>query len=227
VAAQVAQRAGITHVIATATRLGIGSGLAHDVSLALGTNEVNLLELASAYAPFANGGMGVLAHGISDIRDGDGKILYRRAGAGPGRVIAPELAGAMNQMLAGVISQGTGRSAALGRPAAGKTGTTQEYRDAWFIGYTADLVAGVWFGNDDNAPTNKVTGGTLPAVAWRNFMLAATRDMPVRPLPSGPALTNAVSSDMGDASALDRLLGWLTGPDAPPSREASGPAPHN
>ena len=189
VAAQVAQRAGIDHVIATASRLGIGSELARDASLALGTNEVNLLELVSAYAPFANGGMGVLAYGITDIRDGDGKILYRRAGTGPGRVIAPELVGAMNQMLAGVIANGTGRSAALGRPAAGKTGTTQEYRDAWFIGYTADLVAGVWLGNDDNTPMNKVTGGTLPAAVWRNFMLQATRDIPVRQLPSGPPLS--------------------------------------
>src|SRR3954447_26793157 len=104
VAAQVAQRAGIDHVIVTASRLGIGSGLAHDASLALGTNEVNLLELVSAYAPFANGGMGVLAYGITDIWDGDGKkLLYHRAGTGPGRVVAPELVGAMNQMLAGVM----------------------------------------------------------------------------------------------------------------------------
>src|SRR3954452_12670240 len=223
VAAQVAQRAGIDHVIATASRLGIGSELAHDSSLALGTNEVNLLELVSAYAPFANGGMGVLAYGITDIWDGDGKILYHRAGTGPGRVIAPELVGAMNQMLAGVMTSGTGRNAALGRPAAGKTGTTQEYRDAWFIGYTAELVAGVWLGNDDNTPMNKVTGGTLPAAVWRNLMLQATRDTPVRQLPSGPAL-----SDPGEASALDRLLGWLTGAEAPPGSDRyPGPAPHD
>ena len=225
VAAQVAQKAGIGRVIATANRLGIGSGLAHDASLALGTNEVNLLELVSAYAPFANGGMGVLAYGITDVWDAGGKLLYHRAGTGPGRVIAPELAGEMNQMLEGVISQGTGRSAALGRPAAGKTGTTQEYRDAWFIGYTADLVAGVWLGNDDNTPMNKVTGGTLPAAVWRNFMLAATRDVPVRALPSGPAPSGAISSDASEASALDRLLGWLTGAEAPRPRQVSGPAP--
>ena len=176
VAAQVAQRAGIARVIATANRLGIASDLAPDASLALGTNEVNLLELIAAYAPFANGGYGVIPYGISDIRDGAGKILYRRAGTGPGCVIAPELAAAMNEMLAGVINYGTGRSASLGRPAAGKTGTTQDYRDAWFIGYTSDLVAGVWLGNDDNTPMNQVTGGTLPAALWRNFMLAATRE---------------------------------------------------
>src|SRR5205085_5870103 len=95
-----------------------------------------------------------------------------------------ELVGLMNDMLTAVIGHGTGKAAALPRPAAGKTGTTQEYRDAWFIGYTAELVAGVWFGNDDDTPMNKVTGGSLPAAAWRAFMLAATKGMPVRPLPS-------------------------------------------
>src|SRR5207244_8092420 len=110
-----------------------------------------------------------------------------RTGSGLGQIISPELAGTMNEMLSAVIGHGTGRSAALPRPAAGKTGTTQEYRDAWFIGYTADLVAGVWLGNDDNTPMNKVTGGSLPAAAWRNFMLAAAKGMPARPLPSAPA----------------------------------------
>jgi penicillin-binding protein 1A len=92
----------------------------------------------------------------------------------------------MNQMLSAVIGHGTGKSAVLPRPAAGKTGTTQDYRDAWFIGYTADLVAGVWLGNDDNTPMNQVTGGSLPAHAWRRFMLTATPAMPVRPLPTAP-----------------------------------------
>jgi penicillin-binding protein 1A len=149
----------------------------------------------------------VLAYGIADIRDSDGRSLYRRAGSGPGTVIAPELVGMMDNMLAGVIGHGTGRSAALPRPAAGKTGTTQEYRDAWFIGFTADLVAGVWLGNDDNTPMNRVTGGSLPALAWRNFMLAATSGMPVKPLPSPPP---------SEESAIDRLLGWLA-PSAPPT----------
>ena len=110
------------------------------------------MELVSAYAPFANGGTGVWPHGIAEIRDSDGKVVFRRAGSGAGQVISPELAGTMNDMLSAVIGHGTGRSAALPRPAAGKTGTTQDYRDAWFIGYTADLVAGVWLGNDDNSP---------------------------------------------------------------------------
>ncbi len=217
IAVQVAERAGIPRVIATANRLGITSDLARDASIALGTNEVNLLELVSAYAPFANGGMGVLAYGISEIQDSGGHILYRRTGSGPGPVVAPELAGMMSDMLAGVIAHGTGKSASLSRPAAGKTGTTQDYRDAWFIGYTSDLVAGVWFGNDDDTAMNKVTGGSLPAAAWRAFMLAATKGPPPKPLavPGPGPETPARSED----SPLDRLFGWLgagSGPGSPP-----------
>jgi penicillin-binding protein 1A len=215
VAVQVAQRAGIPRVIAVANRLGITSELSPDPSLALGTNEVNLLELVSAYAPFANGGSGVLAYGITEISDSAGRIIYRRAGSGPGQVVAAEQVGVMNDLLTGVITHGTGRAAALPRPAAGKTGTTQEYRDAWFIGYTADLIAGVWLGNDDNSPMNKVTGGTLPAPAWRQFMLVATANLPLRPLPSAPAPQTAA------APSLDRLFGWL----APPLTPAAGPPP--
>ncbi len=130
----------------------------------------------------------------------------------------------MNEMLAGVIAHGTGKAAALPRPAAGKTGTTQDYRDAWFIGYTADLVAGVWLGNDDDTPMNKVTGGSLPAAAWRGFMLAATRAMPVRPLP-GPGPISAVNAGTPappEESPLDRLFGWLApGAVVPPPADAA------
>src|SRR5207237_622886 len=189
IAVQVAERAGIGRVIAAANRRGITSDLAKDASIALGTNEVNLLELASAYAPFAHGGTGILPYGIAEIRDSEGRTVYRRAGSGPGPVGAPELVGLMTDMLAGVVAHGTGKSAALPRPAAGKTGTTQEYRDAWFIGYTADLVAGVWLGNDDNSPMNRVTGGALPAFTWRNFIIAATTRLPANPSPRRPAAT--------------------------------------
>ncbi|HEV2334648.1 MAG TPA: PBP1A family penicillin-binding protein [Stellaceae bacterium] len=226
IAVQVAERAGIPRVIAVANRLGITSDLADDASIALGTADVNLLEMVSAYAPFANGGMGVLAFGISEIGDSDGKIIYRRTGSGPGPVIAPDLVGMMNEMLAGVIAHGTGKSAALPRPAAGKTGTTQDYRDAWFIGYTADLIAGVWFGNDDDTAMNKVTGGSLPAATWRSFMLAASQGLPVRPLasPTPIAETGPRLSAPSEESPLDRLIGWLTpGTVVPPPPLAAGP----
>ena len=200
IAVQVAQRAGIRKVIGVAHQLGISSNLAPEMSLALGTGEVNLLELVSAYAPFANGGLGVWPHGIAEIRDGEGNAVFRRTGSGVGRVVTPELAGTMNEMLSAVIGHGTGRIAALPRPAAGKTGTTQDYRDAWFVGYTADLIAGVWLGNDDYSPTNKVTGGSLPAQTWRQFMLAATRSMPMRPLPAAPPPSPRVAAAAPSAS---------------------------
>ncbi len=217
ISVQVAQRAGIRRVIAVAHRLGIASPLAPELSLALGTGEVNLLELVAAYAPFANGGTGVWPYGIAEIRDSAGKVVFRRSGSGPGTVVSPQLVGEMNDMLGGVISHGTGRSAALPRPAAGKTGTTQDYRDAWFVGYTADLVAGVWLGNDDNKPMNKVTGGSLPAQAWRRFMLAATKAMPVRPLPSAPSPPTEVAAEAprAEGGLFDNILSLFSGGPSP------------
>jgi penicillin-binding protein 1A len=206
ISVRIAQRAGIRNVVAAAHRLGISSQLAPEASLALGTSEVNLLELVSAYAPFANGGAGVWPHGIVEIRDRSGKVLFRRNGSGPGQVVSPELAGEMNEMLGGVIDHGTGKKAALPRPAAGKTGTTQDYRDAWFIGYTADLVAGVWLGNDDNMPMKRVTGSSLPAQTWRRFMLSATRSMPVRPLP-GAARVVAEGPPRSGGGFFDNFFG--------------------
>jgi penicillin-binding protein 1A len=107
----------------------------------------------------------------------------------------------MNQLLTGVISYGTGKAAKLDRPAAGKTGTTQDSRDALFVGYTADLVTGVWFGNDDNSPMDHVTGGTLPARTWHDFMIAATKGMPVRPLPGEGSGGAQIASDSPSPSS--------------------------
>jgi penicillin-binding protein 1A len=183
VAVRVAEQAGRKRVVEAARRLGITSTLKAKPSLALGTAEVRLVDLTAAYAAFANGGMGVWAYGIQAIRDGKGRVLYRRAGSGPGRVMTPAHVAAMNAMLADVIASGTGRAARLARPVAGKTGTSQNFRDAWFMGYSADLVTGVWMGNDDGRPMLKVTGGGLPAILWRDFMAAALKGTPVHPLP--------------------------------------------
>ena len=226
IAVQVAQRAGLANVVAVAHRLGVLSPLAPELSLALGTNEVNLLELVSAYAPFANGGNGVWPHGVVEIRDGAGKLVFRRSGSGVGQVISGDLVGKMNEMLSAVIGHGTGRSAALPRPTAGKTGTTQEYKDAWFIGYTADLVAGVWLGNDDNTPMAKVTGGSLPALSWRRFMLAATRTMPLRPLPAAPLPLAGVVAEAPSRSGggiFENFFGlFRPGPPPEPPRLRDG-----
>jgi len=226
IAVQVAQRTGIRNVVSVAHRLGISSELSTEMSLALGTAEVNLLELVSAYAPFANGGTGVWPHGIAEVRENTGKIVFHRGGSGLGQVVNPEFAGAMNEMLSAVIDHGTGRSAALPRPTAGKTGTTQDYRDAWFVGYTADLVAGVWLGNDDNSSMNKVTGGSLPAKTWRRFMLAATKAMPVRPLPSALPAPNVVAEapPRSGGGFFDNFFGlFRPGPPPEPPRLRGGP----
>jgi penicillin-binding protein 1A len=210
VAVQVELRAGVPRVVAAAHRVGITADLTNDASLALGTSEVTLLELTGAYAVFANGGSAVWPHGIAEIRDRKGKVLFQRNGSGLGRVVAPDIAAEMTELMTGVMTRGTGKGAALDRPAAGKTGTTQDSRDALFVGFTADLVAGVWLGNDDNSPMNKVTGGTLPAQTWKTFMMAASKGMPARPLaspPPGLVLPPAMPQPGGPVVA--RGPGWL------------------
>ena len=184
VTVQVSEEVGRQNVIHTARRLGIRSAMAPRPSLALGTFETSLMELTASYAAFANGGYGVLPHGIEKVSSADDELLYERQGSGPGRVVGPRALGAMNHMLSRVMTEGTGRKAALaGLPAAGKTGTSQGFRDAWFVGYTADLIVGVWVGNDDGSSMNKVTGGGLPAVMWRDFMFRTGQADKVAALP--------------------------------------------
>jgi penicillin-binding protein 1A len=188
ISAQLTLEAGPRNVAKTAKRLGIKSKLISNASLALGPSEVSLLELTAAYTPFANGGLRAEPYLISRITTTGGKLLYQRPTPLPVEVIGPRSLGMMNAMLRDVVENGTGKSAKLkGHIAGGKTGTSQEFRDALFVGHTAHLVAGVWFGNDNNKPTKKVTGGSLPAAVWKDFMIAALRDLPRRDLPGQPA----------------------------------------
>jgi penicillin-binding protein 1A len=171
-------------VVRTAHRLGIASRLEPNASIALGTSEVSPLELTGAYAPFANGGIAVRPHVIETITARNGKLLYSRSEASIGRVVDQRDVAMMNAMMAETLTIGTAHKAALpGWPAAGKTGTSQDFRDAWFIGYTAQLITGVWLGNDDGTPTKKVTGGSLPVEIWSRFMRAALQGVPVESLP--------------------------------------------
>ncbi|GHU06003.1 hypothetical protein FACS1894205_6800 [Alphaproteobacteria bacterium] len=170
-------------VIQTSQRLGVSSPLRRESSLALGASEVNLLELTAAYATFANDGYAVLPHAYAVIADPMGNVIYQRQNPGMDRAIGRAALAAMTDMFSAVISSGTGRSAAIGRPAGGKSGTTQDYRDAWFIGFTADYVCGVWVGNDDNAPMKNVTGGAMPAKIWRDVMKIAHQGLAATPLP--------------------------------------------
>jgi penicillin-binding protein 1A len=164
-------------VVRTAHRLGIASRLDANPSIALGTSEVSVLELVSAYAPFANGGLAVTPHVVERVRTAHGgKLVYAHSKSAPERVIDPRYVAMMTAMMRETVLSGTGRRADLpGWPVAGKTGTSQDFRDAWFIGFTSQLVAGVWLGNDDNTPTKKITGGGLPVEVWSQFMRAAHR----------------------------------------------------
>jgi penicillin-binding protein 1A len=182
VAVAVLQRAGIDNVIRWAKRLGITTPLKREAGLALGASEVTLLELTSAYVPFANGGTPVWPYGVSEITDESGHVLYRRLGSGPGLTIDPRLIAEMNKLLGAVVNYGTGKAARLDRPTFGKTGTNEGYRDAWFIGYSGALTTGVWFGNDDGSPMKNVTGGGLPARTWKQFMTDAEKSQP-KPAP--------------------------------------------
>ncbi len=174
-------------VVRTAHRLGIASRLEPNASIALGTSEVSLLELVGAYTPFANGGMAVVPHAIERISTPNGSVLYARNPQPLGRIIDPSYVGMMNAMMQQTLTIGTAHKAALpGWQAAGKTGTSQEFRDAWFIGYTSSLVAGIWLGNDDGTPTKKVTGGGLPVEIWSSFMRNALQGVAATDLPGAP-----------------------------------------
>jgi penicillin-binding protein 1A len=200
VAVQVSEHAGRNNVISAARRLGITATLKSHPSLALGASEVTLIELTAAYAVIANRGIAAWPYGIIEIRDSTGSIIYRRGGSGGGRVVDQRHVAELEQMLQKTIAEGTGRRARINRPAAGKTGTSQEWRDAWFIGYTADLVTGIWVGNDDGRPMKKVTGGGLPARIWREFMLDAHRGKKIRRLPQ---------PGRGGIEALIEREGWV------------------
>lgn len=197
VAVRLQQDVGTRQVIALTRRLGIRSELRPDPSLALGTSEVTLLELSGAYATLASGGYGVEPHVILAVRSTGNSVLYRRSQAPPRRVISPVHVGMMSSMLHSAMVSGTGRRAALARhAAAGKTGTSQDYRDAWFIGYTPHLTAGVWVGNDGGEPMNRVMGGGLPATIWREIMEAAHERLPAAVLPGANAMDLIAASDI-------------------------------
>jgi penicillin-binding protein 1A len=185
VAVRLGLEVGPKNVARTAYRLGISSKLDANASIALGTSEVSLTELVGAYAPFANGGRGVAPHVVNKIRTVEGnKVLYARPADALGQVIEPRHVAMMNTMMQETLLSGTARKAEIpGWSAAGKTGTSQDFRDAWFIGYTASLVTGVWLGNDDNSPTKKATGGGLPVEVWTRFMKTAHQGVPVAALP--------------------------------------------
>ncbi len=201
---------GVDGTIRTAHKLGISTSIQPDLSIALGTSETTLLEMVGAYQTLARQGRPTPPFGINRIITADNKTLFDIAAQREARakatepVIDPATIGQLTLMLEDVVSQGTGRRAILGFPVAGKTGTSQENRDAWFLGYSSDYTAGVWVGYDDNQPMKDVYGGTLPASIWADTMRYAHRQR------GGAPLTR---SEDRDGSAFSRLLGRLIGSD--------------
>jgi penicillin-binding protein 1A len=224
VAVRLVQSVGPRRVAKTAERLGVTSELAPNGTIALGASEVTLLDLTGAYGAFSNDGLGVWPYGIKEIRSGSGETFYRRLeGSGPGRVVEAARARQVTDMMRAVVAWGSGKAANPGRPAAGKTGTSQNFRDAWFIGFSSGLVGGVWFGKDDNSPMDGVTGGSLPARVWGRVMSRALIDEPAEPLipPSVVVEATPPAEAEGDGF-LSRLRTRLTGDEgAAASNEAS------
>ncbi|MFN3523753.1 MAG: transglycosylase domain-containing protein [Phenylobacterium sp.] len=217
VAARLADETGRDAVAATARRLGVVSPINTEPAMALGTTLVSPLEMAQAYAAFSTGGQKVSAYGIERIRTGGGAVLYQKKSAAPQQVVANPALGDLNRMLRGVIASGTGTRAAIpGYDLAGKTGTTSDYKDAWFAGYTGGLAAVVWMGRDDGSAMRGVTGGAAPAEMWRSFMGKALKRAGARPIPPGPPPPVA---DPPPADVIDTLL------DAAPAGAAAEPAP--
>jgi penicillin-binding protein 1A len=218
VSVRLALEVGPKAVTKTAARLGIASDLNANASIALGTSEVSLLELTRAYAPFANGGLSVVPHIVTRIKDAKGNVLYERKPPRSGieRVIAPEQLEEMNDMLSAAVAFGTARRANVGNwPVAGKTGTSQDFRDGWFMGYTSHMVTGVWTGNDDGTPTKHASGSSLPIEVWNQVMQAAHSSDAILALPGA---ARAVRPPSAQEPTIDDILvgGW--GDEHAPSR---------
>lgn len=173
-AARLIESTGIRSVIQMARVLGITTPLEYDYTIALGSNGVKLYEITRAYGAFANGGYKVEPYAIERIETSRGQVVYQAPKTKITKVMEVNTAATLTAMLKTVLKSGTGVAANIGKPAAGKTGTTDDYKDAWFIGYTPDIVTGVWVGNDDNTKNNNVTGGTVPALIWKDIILTAT-----------------------------------------------------
>jgi penicillin-binding protein 1A len=173
-------------IIETGYRMGLTHELENSVSLPIGSSEVSVIDMASSYSTLANGGYKATAYAVLEVKNSAGKVLYRREQDEPAaeRVLPEDKVHQLNDILVNVIEAGTARRAQLdGVVAAGKTGTTNAYRDAWFVGYTGNFTTAVWFGNDDFTSTRRVTGGSLPAMAWEKYMAFAHNGIELARMP--------------------------------------------
>lgn len=172
------KKSGVDAVIQTAREMGISTPLANDLTIGLGSNGVRLFDMVVAYGAFANGGFKVKPYSVERVENSRGITIYENSGPKIVKVINFETAAGMTYMLRKVVEVGTGKAANIAQNIAGKTGTTNDYRDAWFVGYTPDVVTGVWLGNDNNSKLPGITGGSLPARIFAEFMKVAVQNFP-------------------------------------------------
>lgn len=196
-------KAGRAIIIDTAKRMGLTHPLTDSSSLPIGAAEVTVIDMAASYAVFANGGRRSDPYAAWEVRSSSGNVLFRHErDVQPKQVLETRVVQDMNFMLSKVVEEGTGKRAALdGIKTAGKTGTTNGYKDAWFVGYTGNLAAAVWYGNDDSSPMNEMTGGSLPAMTWKEVMTAAHQNLEIRPLPGADAEGARVAASKGGVPA--------------------------
>ncbi len=222
VAARLADEVGRPQVAATAHRLGIASPINTDPAMALGTTLVAPIEMAQAYTAFANGGNRVAAWGVERIRAANGAVLWRRNGPAPIPAIGNPALGELDDMMRSVIATGTGVRAAIpGYDLAGKTGTTSDYKDAWFCGFTGGLTTVVWMGRDDDKPMRRITGGIAPAQLWHDYMRVALKRLPVQSIPQGPPAPQAGPDVIPVTTGPDDVSDLLGPGPASPSQTLS------
>ncbi|NVK33137.1 MAG: PBP1A family penicillin-binding protein [Rhodobacteraceae bacterium] len=215
---RLAQAIGRKKIIETAHAMGLTHELEDVVTLPIGSSEVSVIDMAGAYTVFANGGLKATPYTILEVKNSKGDVLYDRVidELPPARILPADKAEEMNQILVNVVEAGTGRRARIdGVVAAGKTGTTSAYRDAWFVGYTGNFTGAVWFGNDDFTSTRRVTGGSLPAMTWQKFMEYAHRDIELKPMPGVDASSlgrfpTATADAIDDSRPQPRLFNSKT-----------------
>ncbi|WP_244400918.1 transglycosylase domain-containing protein [Aurantimonas manganoxydans] len=205
-AVKLSQKVGMDNVTALAREMGVESPLRGDKTMALGTSEVTVLDQATAYGVFVNGGMDSHRHAIMQLMDASGQTIWdaRRDMPPRKRILTEDATKSMNEMLVAVSERGTARRSQLSMTrVAGKTGTTQSYRDGWFVGYTGNFTAAVWYGNDSFRPTRNLTGGSLPAMTWQRFMETAHKNIELKPIPfiddPFPAEKREVATSDGEA----------------------------
>ncbi len=222
VAVQLAARVGFDTVADMARRFGISTRIDRQPAMALGTSDVTLLEMTTAYASVARGGVEARPYAITRIATTRGRTLYTREAEEPRMLVAPWVASKMTELLKSVVDTGTGRAAAIGRPIAGKTGTTSSNKDGWFLGFTGDLVAGVWMGRDDARRVPGLAGGGPPTRAFALFMRAATKGMPAQDLQTDLALPEGGGEPDAETYGLSPDGEPLLGPDGQPLPPADG-----